>query len=130
MDTTEIQKRVNTISDMMVVKGLPQPYARFEVQSHAEFEVTLRRESVPYNKYSFHKADNAEVALKAAEAYIAALPDATTNRRNAFIAALGAVIDQGRDAGIEIDFINSLIVMMKRLSKNAITDQSQNEMQF
>ena len=55
------------------------------------------------------------------ETYIANLPSITDARRDAFIAAVGKLIDQGRDIGIEVDFLNPLTDMMTKLSSNILT---------
>lgn len=58
-----------------------------------------------------------------AEAYVADLPSIEDAKRNAFIAAVGRLIDQGREIGIEVDFLNPLTDMMTNLSTNIITKQ-------
>jgi hypothetical protein len=58
-----------------------------------------------------------------AEAYIANLPTIEDAKRDAFIAAVGRLIDQGKDIGIEVDFLNPLTDMMTKLSSNIITHQ-------
>ena len=37
--------------------------------------------------------------------------------------SLGRLIDQGRDIGIEVDFLNPLTAMMKKLATNALEDK-------
>jgi len=39
----------------------------------------------------------------------------------AFMESLGATIELGKSADIDVDFVNPLVVLMKRLSKNALT---------
>jgi hypothetical protein len=58
-----------------------------------------------------------------AEAYIANLPSIEDAKRDAFIAAVGRLIDQGKEIGIEVDFLNPLTDMMTKLSSNIITKQ-------
>ena len=44
-------------------------------------------------------------------------------KRDAFIAAVGRLIDQGKEIGIQVDFLNPLTDMMTKLSTNIITKQ-------
>ena len=67
--------------------------------------------------------DTAEEALAAIDKHIAELKTPDQVKREDFLAALGRVIDKGRDAGIEVGFMNPLEQTMKDLSENIITDQ-------
>jgi hypothetical protein len=71
-----------------------------------------------------------EGVIKATESYINDLPSVKDTQRNQFLAAVGKLIDQGREIGIEVDFLNPLTEMMKNLSTNIITDQTTPEMPF
>lgn len=126
MDTREIQMRVDQMVRAMLAKGLPQPQAEFEVRANMPPRVALSWHEGEHS-YSRHYElvdgnDAAEIVNDAA-ALISDLPSAEENRRNAFLASLGKVIDLGRANGIEVDFINPLVATMKRLSENAITDR-------
>ena len=44
-------------------------------------------------------------------------------KKEAFIAAVGRLIDQGRDIGIDIEYMNPLTEMMGKLSTNIITKE-------
>ncbi len=58
-----------------------------------------------------------------AHAWIDAIPSEDERKHNAFTAALGRLIDQGREVGIEVDFLNPLTAMMERLATNALEDK-------
>ena len=58
-----------------------------------------------------------------AHAWVDAIPTADERAHQAFTALLGRLIDQGRDIGIEVDFLNPLTAMMEELATNALEDK-------
>jgi hypothetical protein len=64
-----------------------------------------------------------EQVLIDAENWIDAIPSKDERDHEQFTAALGRLIDQGRDLGIEVDFLNPLTQMMERLATNALEDK-------
>ena len=58
-----------------------------------------------------------------AHAWVDAIPTAEERAHQAFTASLGRLIDQGRDIGIEVDFLNPLTAMMGKLATNALEDK-------
>jgi len=58
-----------------------------------------------------------------AHAWIDAIPTADERAHQAFTKSLGRLIDQGRDIGIEVDFLNPLTSMMEKLATNALEDK-------
>lgn len=129
MDTKIAQKRVNDLAAAMVAKGMREPSADLWLTANAESAVCLKwkagigRDRVfGSEKYEFLKGTVAEV-LDKAELFIAEQPDAEQAKLNDFMTALGAVIDIGRQHGIEADYLNPLVASMKKLSENVITDQ-------
>lgn len=74
-------------------------------------------------------SDWAEI-IAAAEAVVMSLPSIEDTKKAEFISALGKLIDQGREIGVEVDFLNPLTEMMKSLSSNIITHQITPEMPF
>jgi hypothetical protein len=61
--------------------------------------------------------------LQEAHAWIDAIPTADERAHADFTKSLGRLIDQGRDIGIEVDFLNPLTAMMERLATNALEDK-------
>jgi len=61
--------------------------------------------------------------LQEAHAWIDAIPTAEQRAHDAFTKSLGRLIDQGRDIGIEVDFLNPLTSMMEKLATNALEDK-------
>ena len=58
-----------------------------------------------------------------ANAWVDAIPTAEERAHQTFTASLGRLIDQGRDIGIEVDFLNPLTSMMTKLATNALEDK-------
>ena len=61
--------------------------------------------------------------LQEAHAWIDAIPTAEQRAHDTFTKSLGRLIDQGRDIGIEVDFLNPLTAMMTKLATNALEDK-------
>jgi hypothetical protein len=66
-------------------------------------------------------AEGWATVLGKVEKYIDGLKSVEDKKREEFVAAVGRLIDQGRDIGIEVDFLNPLTQMMEKLSSNIIT---------
>lgn len=75
----------------------------------------------------FLKGDTMAEAMEKADAYVADLPSVEAARMRDFTHALGRLIDQGREIGVDVDYINPLTKMMENLAENAITDQSEDQ---
>jgi hypothetical protein len=58
-----------------------------------------------------------------AYAWVDAIPTAEEREHQAFMNQLGRLIDKGRDVGIEVDFLNPLTTIMKKLASNALEDK-------
>jgi hypothetical protein len=68
---------------------------------------------------SFHGQDFAEL-LNQACAWVYAQKTPEEIRKEKFIAQLGRVIDEGKEIGFEVEFMNPLIETMQRLSENVL----------
>jgi hypothetical protein len=62
-------------------------------------------------------------AIQDAQAWISDIPSPEVREHQQFTAALGRLIDQGRDLGIEVEFLNPLTQMMEKLATNALEDK-------
>lgn len=123
MTVEEIQKRVDAMSAAMLTKALAQPSARFGIESNAEFTVTFAWHSRGKNwahKHEFFRGSLAKV-LDEADAWIAARPSPEEKRMQDFMLSLSETIELGKKIDTEVDFVNPLVVLMERLSKNALT---------
>lgn len=67
--------------------------------------------------------DTLDTWFTEARAWVDAIPTADERAHKAFTAQLGRLIDQGREIGIEVDFLNPLTAMMEKLASNALEDK-------
>jgi len=77
-------------------------------------------------KYEFiygEDDDDFDVLFEKADKYIDGLTPIVEQKRDAFLASVGRLIDAGREIGIDVEFLNPLTDMMKKLSANIITHQ-------
>lgn len=75
------------------------------------------------NQHITGKGDTPAEAVADLRAKIAAMPSQDEMERQEFQAQLGKLIDKGREINIDVEFLNPLTAMAKKLSENAITDQ-------
>lgn len=130
MKTDEIQRRLDVMVSVMVGKGKAAPTAYLSLNADAEPTLALawkkRGARSEYDKdYTTFRGSDIGLLLADGEAAIQALPDYAAERMAEFTTQLAAVIDMGRDIGVDAEFVNPLIEAMKRLSENALTDQSE-----
>lgn len=128
MNVKQIQSRIDLLPARLTAKGIVKPTVEFRIGANEGMSVvTYWYGGAGYADFkSKHcKGDTPEAALVDAEEWVASLPSIEERRRDDFMAALGKVIDMGRETGIEVDFINPLTETMKRLSENALTYQPQ-----
>ena len=67
----------------------------------------------------FHGEDFNALFLRA-RAWIESQKTPDELRKEKFIAQLGRVIDEGKEIGFDVDFMNPLVETMKRLSENVL----------
>lgn len=130
MTPEEIQKVIDAFPAMMSAKGLKMPGAQFHIEANAGPCIYLRWDTPRAgDRYQFIHGDSvsdAESMLNKAEDWIAALPTIEERRMNDFLSSLSETIERGKATGIDVEFINPLIATMKRISRNALTDQRSN----
>jgi hypothetical protein len=133
MDHIAIKTRLNALTKAMLGKGLKQPSAQFDIENDTpEVRIYLKwadptkvasRSIYSDGLFKFIKNEDPESAFDEADAFIAELPSAEEAKLRQFMGALGAVIDLGKDNGVEVEFLNPLQKTMKKLSDNILTDQ-------
>jgi hypothetical protein len=130
MTIEEIQARLDAMAVAMGDKGVRTPESTMMLDSgDACCPALMLRKADP--EYDFNirstfmhaSGDTLAEKLDSADAFIAAMPTPEENRRNEFMAQLAKVIDLGRENGIDTAYLSPLYATMKRLSKNALTDQ-------
>nr|WP_278521307.1 hypothetical protein [Brucella anthropi] len=132
MDIQKVQLEVNRLQVAMAAKGKSRSDVLFSVRSHEEYRISLHW--LKHDPRHPHDTEcevflgrNPEEVISDARQFIADFPSAEETKFREFMGALGRVIDLGRNNGIDVDFINPLTETMKRLSKNALTDQRKSE---
>lgn len=130
MTPVEIAAEIARIEKLVAGKGYHSPSLTVRLnwvgcELTAVLETRADAHSPFKNEY-FHISyeDGFGFLFTQVETYIANLPSITDARRDAFIAAVGKLIDQGRDIGIEVDFLNPLTDMMTKLSSNILTKEA------
>ena len=129
MTPSEILGGLRLIEDRIKEKGYYNPNACLRV-NWVGYDLTLVIESWTEagggNKTEFIHTpidDGFEALFTQADAYVNGMKSIVDAKKEAFIHAIGRLIDQGRDIGIEVEFMNALTEMMGKLSTNIITKE-------
>ena len=126
MNAAEIQKEIDALVPLMVDKGLRNPRVTFDFVSGAILPSMWLMHDIPGQIsggwHSIRGDDIPEIFANARE-FIADLPDPEEARKQEFITQLAALIDLGRENGIDLAFVNPLQETMKRLAENALTHE-------
>jgi hypothetical protein len=141
MDITTLQNRIVKLQQRLEALDVYSPTVSLYMWGDGLSAVRLEmdyRESADYGSET-HRFDarltHSEIGegvdvhewlndkIDEAHAWIDAIPTADERAHAAFTKSLGRLIDQGRDIGIEVDFLNPLTSMMERLATNALEDK-------
>lgn len=119
----EIQKEVNALIRDMMDRGLARPVCTAMIDGASEPRVYLHwdEEDMTYGRTEFGRGNSMTDALGMARDILASIPPKEDREKAEFTRLLAKAIDKGRSIGIEVEFLNPLTDMMKRLSENAIT---------
>lgn len=128
MNPVEILRESARLEKLLVEKGFTCP----KIEVIVGFSVRELTANIAYKagnqmEYKFihiEALDGFEALLLETETYINKLKSVLEVRQDAFIASVGRLIDEGKEIGIQLDFLNPLTDMMNKLSSNIITDQS------
>ena len=130
MDSKDIQAKCDQLATAMMGKGLVKPKASATFNGNEACHVMLGwddKTKTYGNDYKYFRGDEIHSVLDEAFAFVSALPSAEEARRDQFLRALAGVIELGKDNGIEVEFMNPLAAMMKKLSGNIIADQREKD---
>lgn len=130
MNVLEIMAACFELQDKVAyVKGYYSPAVSTKI-NWIGYELTLAVEyssaagASSKTKFFHGKAEEGFVPLfDRANAFVNGLVSVNEAKKNDFIAAVGHLIEQGREVGIDVEFLNPLTDMMKTLSTNIITKQ-------
>jgi hypothetical protein len=124
MNASDILREINRLEKLLTSKGFTAPKIEISVGfSTRELTANISYKSGGSSEYQFihvEALDGFDALIQDAEDYINALKSVAEIRKDAFIASVDRLIDQGRDIGIEVDFLNPLVKMMGKLSHNII----------
>ena len=132
MDHSDIQGRVDALELSMRGKTATKR-VEFKLTAHEDAAVYVRHNptfSADWNdeKWKYFTVGREGIAgveglFTAAAEFVASMPTKEDVQRAAFIEKLSTVIEFGNKIGIEVEHINPLVELSKRLSENAITHQ-------
>jgi len=124
----EVYQAINHMPERLAEKGKVEPRVTVLIGANEQLSILIAWRK-PYSPNSWEtessvfSGETFDEALHKAVKFVIALPSAEQAKLHQFMAELGKVIDGGRDAGIDVDFMNPLLDTMKRLSENVITFQ-------
>lgn len=127
MNATDILREINRLEKLLSDKGFTATKVEISVGfSTRELTANIAYKAGGSFEYKFihiEALDGFEVLIADTEEYIHGLKSVQEIERDAFMASVGRLIDQGREIGIDVDFLNPLTTMMEALSSNIITKQ-------
>jgi hypothetical protein len=127
MDIDQLQQRIDALAAGLAAKGFALPGVHLILNDNAAPNIALNAKGQKYEHIAttiyWGKGDTLDEKLDDAAAWIAEQPDPEMRHMHDFMAALGKVIDKGRDLGIDVAYVSPLQDTLKRLSENILTDQ-------
>jgi len=129
MNAAEIHTALKAIEATISDKGYYDPRATLKV-NWVGYDLTLvleyKSSSRATVKTDFIHADiedGIDGIIAKAVKRVAEIASIEEQKKNDFIAAMGRLIDQGREIGMEVEYMNPLTEMMGKLSTNIITKE-------
>ena len=127
MNASDILFEINRLENLLTDKGFTA--AKIEISvgfSTRELTANIAYKAGNSHEYQFIHTlakDGFETLIQDTEDYINGLKSVAEIQKDNFIASVGRLIDQGREIGVEVDFLNPLVEMMGKLSSNIITKE-------
>jgi len=129
MNAAEIHTALKAIEATISEKGYYAPCVSFKV-NWLVYDLTIdleyRSSSWANTKSEFIHAgieDGIEGIIAKAVKHVSEIASIEEQKKKDFIAAMGRLIDQGREIGMEVEYMNPLTEMMGKLSTNIITKE-------
>ena len=125
MTYEEIQKAVNEISKMLTDLGVRHYSCSMSVSANEQsyFYVGSHDKVFEGLTSKFIRGESPQEIIEKTKAFVMALPNKEDRNKPDFMAELASAIDNGKDLGIDVEFLNPLIEQMRSLSENIITDK-------
>lgn len=127
MTPAEIKAECERLEAVITAKGYYMPkvtvylnWIGYEITVNVSWRTSAH--SLSQDKFLHGKCEEGfDGMLGQADDFVATMKSIADAQRDAFIAAVGRLIEQGRDIGMEVEFLNPLTAMMSKLSTNIIT---------
>lgn len=127
MNASDILREINRLENLLANKGFAAPKIEISVGfSTRELTSNITYKAGGSTEYKFihiEALDGFEALIQDTEDYINGLKSVAEIQKDAFIASVGRLIDQGREIGVEVDFLNPLTALMDKLSSNILTKE-------
>lgn len=124
MYATDILREITRLEKLLANKGFTAPKIEISVGfSTRELTANISYKAGSEVQYKFihlEADDGFEGLIADTEDYINGLKSVAEIKRDAFVASVGRLIDQGREIGVEVEFLNPLTAMMDKLSSNIL----------
>jgi len=124
MNASDILRAITRLEKLLTNKGFAAPKIEISVGfSTRELTANISYKAGGSSEYQFihvEALDGFDGLIGDAEDYINGLKSVADILKEKFVASVGRLIDQGRDIGIEVDFLNPLVEMMGKLSHNIL----------
>lgn len=124
MNASDILHEITRLEKLLTNKGFTA--AKIEISvgfSTRELTANISYKAGSEVQYKFihlEALDGFESVIQDTEDYINGLKSVAEIQRDAFVASVGRLIDQGREIGVEVEFLNPLTTMMDKLSSNIL----------
>ena len=127
MNASDILREITRLEKRLNDKGFAAPKIEISIGfSTRELTANISYRAGNEVKYQFihiEADDGFESLILDTQDYIDGLKSVAEIQKDAFIAAVGRLIDQGREIDVEVEFLNPLVEMMGKLSSNIITKE-------
>lgn len=129
MTPAEIKAECERLAAVIADKGYYMPHVTVYL-NWVGYDITVNvswrtsAHSLSQDKFLHGKCEEGfDGMLGQADDFVSTMKSIADAQRDAFIAAVGKLIEQGRDIGMEVEFLNPLTAMMSKLSTNIITKE-------
>ena len=127
MNATDILRAITRLENLLTNKGFTAPKIEISVGfSTRELTANIAYKAGGSTEYQFihiEADDGFEALIQDTADYIYNLKSVAEIQKDAFIAAVGRLIDQGKEIGVKVDFLNPLTALMDKLSTNILTKE-------
>jgi primosomal protein N' len=127
MHSDEIKNSLSLLVTKMLAKGVIRPDVALIWNANAEPALMLQEaragEAYLHDTLHYGEGSTFDAIFSSCFSFIEKLPSPEEKRMKNFMKAVATAIEVGRASDIDVEFLNPLQGMMKKLSDNIITDQ-------